>query len=257
MCPRLKIAILGFIFLLVFCHANSAFAGDRDTGKRFDIELEAGPVWQSKNDVRIPGDTGTRYSFKNLTGNGPYAAGRLSIGWDIRERHGLKFVVAPLRVNGSGTFDKTVSFAGSTFAAGKSTDASYKFDTYRLTYRYLFLNNPTWRLRAGGTVLVRDAEIELRQNGVTASDSNVGVVPLLSLAAAWSFADRWEAILDFDGLAGGPGRAFDAAIKLQYDLTDRWRIGAGYRTLEGGVDNDTVYNFAWFHYAFISVGYRF
>ena len=257
MCPRLKIAAFGFIFLLVFCHANFAFAGGRDTGKRFDIELEAGPVWQSKNDVRIPGDSGTRYSFKNLTGDGPYAAGRLSVGWDIRERHGLKFVVAPLRVNGSGTFDKTVSFAGSTFAAGKSTDGNYKFDTYRLGYRYLFLNNPSWRLRAGGTVLVRNAEIELRQNGVTASDSNVGAVPLLSLAAEWSFMDRWEAILDFDGLAGGPGRAFDAAIKLQFDWTDRWRIGAGYRTLEGGVDNDTVYNFAWFHYAFISAGYRF
>ena len=84
-----------------------------------------------------------------------------------------------------------------------------------------------------------------------------GGVPLLSLAAEWSFMNRWQAILDFDGLAGGPGRAFDAAIKLQYDLTDRWRIGAGYRTLEGGVDNDTAYNFAWFHYAFLSVGYRF
>jgi hypothetical protein len=181
----------------------------------------------------------------------------LSIGWDIRERHGLKFVIAPLRITGSGAFDKTVSFAGSTFTAGESTDGSYKFDTYRLTYRYLFVKKTTWRLRAGGTALLRDAEIQLQQNSVKASDSNVGVVPLLSLAAEWSFMDRWEAILDFDGLAGGPGRAFDVAIKLQYDLTDRWRIGAGYRTLEGGVDNDTVYNFAWLHYAFISVGYRF
>jgi hypothetical protein len=118
------------------------------------------------------------------------------------------------------------------------------------------VNKSTWRLHTGGTVLIRDAEIELQQNDVKASDSNVGVVPLLSLAAEWSFMDRWEAIFDFDGLAGGPGRAFDTAIKLQYDLTDRWRIGAGYRTLEGGVDNNTVYNFAWFHYAFISVGYQ-
>lgn len=29
------------------------------------------------------------------------------------------------------------------------------------------------------------------------------------------------------------------------------------RTLEGGADNDTVYSFAWFHYEFISVSYRF
>jgi len=252
-----KTVILAFALWFMVFHAARALAADQDPGKRFDIELEAGPVWQSKNDVRIPGNSGTRYSFNDLTGSGPYAAGRLALGWDIGERHGLKFVVAPLRVNGSGTFDKTVSFAGSTFAAGESTDGSYKFDTYRLAYRYLFLNNPAWRLRAGGAVLVRDAEIELRQNGVTASDSNVGAVPLLSFAAEWSFTDQWEVILDFDGLAGGPGRAFDTAIKLQHDLTDRWRIGAGYRTLEGGADNDTVYNFAWFHYAFISMGYRF
>jgi len=121
----------------------------------------------------------------------------------------------------------------------------------------MFLNNSTWRLRAGGSLLIRDAEIELKQDDVSASDSNVGVVPLLSLAAEWSFMNHWSAIFDFDGLAGGPGRAFDVAIKLQYDLTDRLQIGAGYRTLEGGADNETVYNFAWFHYAFISVGYRF
>jgi hypothetical protein len=257
MFARLQIAVVGFFLLWVFCHTSSAFANSRDAGKRFDIELEAGSVWQSKNDVRIPGDNGTHYSFRDLTGNGPYAAGRLSIGWDIRKKHSLKLVYAPLRVNGTGVFDKTVSFAGGTFAAGKSTDGNYKFDTYRLTYRYLFLNNSAWRLRAGGSVLVRDAEIELQQNGVTASDSNVGFVPLLSLAAEWSFMDRWEAILDFDGLAGGPGRAFDTAVKFQYNWTDAWRIGAGYRTLEGGVDNDTAYNFAWFHYAFIYMGYRF
>ena len=101
------------------------------------------------------------------------------------------------------------------------------------------------------------SEKEKKDVWVKASDSNVGVVALLSFAAEWSFMNRWSAILDFDGLAGGPGRAFDVAIKLQYDLTDRCQIGAGYRTLEGGADNDTVYNFAWFHYAFISVGYRF
>ena len=46
------------------------------------------------------------------------------------------------------------------------------------------------------------------------------------------------------------------AFKMRYDLTDRWHLGAGYRTLEGGADNDSVYSFAWFHYAFISLEYR-
>jgi len=162
-----------------------------------------------------------------------------------------------LRVTGSGTFDEPVDFAGKTFAANTSTDGNYKFDTYRLTYRYQFLNTDAWRLRAGAALLLRDAKIELEQNGIKASDSNVGVVPLLSFAADWMFAERWAAMLDFEGLAGGPGRAFDVAVKLQYDITDRWYAGGGYRILEGGADNDTVYNFAWFNFAFLSVGYRF
>jgi len=253
----IKIVLFGFTLSLMLFHPVIATTADQNAGEKFYFELEAGPVWQSNNDVQLPGDSGTRFSFKDLTGDGPFVAGRLTIGWDVSQRQGLKFVIAPLRVTGSGEFDKDVSFAGETFAADTSTDASYKFDTYRLTYRYMFLNKSAWRLRAGGTLLLRDAEIELQQNDVKASDSNVGVVPLLSLSAEWLFRDHWSAILDFDGLAGGPGRAFDVAIKLQYDLTDRWQIGSGYRTLEGGADNDTVYNFAWFHYAFISVRYRF
>ncbi len=37
---------------------------------------------------------------------------------------------------------------------------------------------------------------------------------------ATPFARRWTAIFDFEGLAGGPGRALDLALKVRYDLTD-------------------------------------
>ena len=41
------------------------------------------------------------------------------------------------------------------------------------------------------------------------------------------------------------------------DLNDNWYAGAGYRVLEGGADNDTAYNFAWFNFVFFSIGYRY
>jgi len=34
-------------------------------------------------------------------------------------------------------------------------------------------------------------------------------------------------------------------------------VAAGYRTVEGGADVDEVYNFAWLHYAVLSVSYGF
>jgi hypothetical protein len=249
-----RAALLG-LWLMSF--AMSALADNQTEWKRFDIELEVGPVWQAKNDVRIPGDSGTEFSFKELTQSGPFASGRVMFDVNIARRHGLRFIVAPLRVDGSGTFDQPVSFAGATFAPGVSTTGKYKFDTYRLGYRYLFLATRAWRLRAGGTLLVRDAEIKLEQDGVTASDSDVGVVPLINFLAEWLFAGRWRAILDFEGLAGGPGRALDLALKVRYDLTDRWYLGGGYRLLEGGADTDEVYNFSWFNYAIVTVGYQF
>ena len=42
-------------------------AGDADS--RFEVELEAGPVWQTSNDVQIPNDAiGTRFSLADLVG---------------------------------------------------------------------------------------------------------------------------------------------------------------------------------------------
>ena len=37
-------------------------------GPLWSIGVEAGPVWQSKNDVQIPGDTGTRFALDVITG---------------------------------------------------------------------------------------------------------------------------------------------------------------------------------------------
>ena len=68
-------------------------------------------------------------------------------------------------------------------------------------------------------------------------------LPILALALVW----------------GRPsGRALlDLGLMLDYELSDNWRIGGGYRTLEGGADTDDVYSFGWLHYATVDVRYRF
>ncbi len=230
-----------------------ALAYDED---RFGLELEAGGVWFSRNDVQVPGDTGTRFDMLDLTGNGPDPFFRLYGSWNINPRHGLRVGIAPLEVSGSGDLQQDTHFAGTTFDAGR-TRGTYKFNTYTLTYRYTFASGQKSLWRIGFTGLVRDAKIQLEQDGSKASDSNVGFVPLLHLDVRYRFAKRWNFVVDFDGLASPQGRALDLALKVQYDVSKKWRVGGGYRTLEGGADNDEVYNFAWLHYGFASVGYRF
>jgi hypothetical protein len=226
--------------------------------QRFSLEFETGAIWQSRNDIQIPGcPQGTRFALTDLQGNGPQAQRRVEATWNIARRHSLRFVYAPLEFSGAGEFATPVRFAGGTFTPGSAVDSEYKFDSYRLTYRYLLHESDRWRFRIGATGFIRDARVELRQQGTVTSDSNVGFVPLLSANVEYDIAPPWTALLDVDGLISTQGRAIDAAGKVRYALNDAWYVSAGYRLLEGGVDNDERFAFAWYNFAVVSLGVRF
>ena len=236
-----------------------AVAADLETDtRRFQIEFETGAIWQGRNEIHIPDSAaGTRFSLADIQDSTPIVQRRVEATWYPSRRHALRFVYQPLGFSGTGSFALPVLFAGGTFASGAPVESDYKFDSYRVTYRYLFYESSTWRLSAGATAFIRDAKVELRQAGSTSTDSNVGFVPLLSVNAEYHFAPRWMAVVDVDGLVAPQGRAFDAAAKIRHDLTDHWSVSAGYRTFEGGVDNGERFAFGWFHFAVVSIGYRY
>jgi len=245
-----RLSILAFLTLM----AIESFAQDDS----FVLELEVGSSWQSNNDVQIPNDqTADRFDLTDILGSGPWASFRLNGIWNINERHGLRVVLAPLTIEERGQFDTNVRFDGESFLAATPLDARYRFNSWRLGYRYQYYDNNGWRLWAGATAKLRDAEITLLQGDTRASDDDLGFVPLLHLAGEYRWSDRWHFEFDFDGLAGGPGRAIDLSLKVGYTLDENWRITAGYRGLEGGADTDDVYSFAWFNSALVSAQYRF
>ncbi len=241
--------------VLMFAAAPSVLA---QNVSGFVIDLEAGPVWQTRNDVQIPNtDAGTRFSLVDLAGKGPWPAVRLYLTWNINNRHSFRALLAPLTYTETGSFTSLVDFAGKSYVPGTPVDGTYKFNSWRLGYRYRFLNHERLKLSVGFTAKIRDAKIELKQGSTTSKKTDVGFVPLLYLGMDWQFAGKWYLLFDFEGLAGGPGRAFDIALKPYFAISDHWGIGAGYRTLEGGADVESVYNFAWLHYAVVSLTYRF
>jgi hypothetical protein len=224
---------------------------------RFSVELEGGPVWQTRNDVEVPNDgTASRFALDELAGNGPWPAGRLYLTWNISDRHGLRGLVAPFSLTETGTPAGPIRFAGAGYAAGEPVRATYTFNSYRLTYRYRVLGGDRSAGWIGLTAKIRDATIALEQGPTSSRKDDVGFVPLVHLAGDWYFASDWRLVFDADALAGGPGRAIDAAVTLGYDIDRNWTVAAGYRTLEGGADVDEVYAFAWLHYVVGSVAYR-
>ena len=97
-------------------------ASAQDVGSKFVLEVEGGPVWQSRNDVQIPNDdTGTRFSLVDLVGRGSMAWRHVFyFTWNISDRHGPRALLAPLSYTETGTFDEPVNFVGETYQPGAS-----------------------------------------------------------------------------------------------------------------------------------------
>ena len=249
------LSLIGLLFMTIPATATRA---DSSATPGLLLELEGGAVWQSLKDVQIPNDiTGTRFSLVDVIGKGPWPAVRLYATWNINESHGLRLLLAPLSVTETAELHAPVDFAGSSFVAGIPTKATYKFNSWRLSYRYRFHAGEHWRWWIGFTAKIRDAKIRLDQGAEVAEKTDVGFVPLLHIAGTWRIASHWTAELDIDALAGGPGRAEDASLKLRYQFNDRWSMAVGYRTVEGGADVEEVYNFAWLHYAVVATSWVF
>ncbi|MBD3348421.1 MAG: hypothetical protein GF400_04400 [Candidatus Eisenbacteria bacterium] len=220
---------------------------------QFRIDVESGVVSAGYNDVRIPGDEGTLFSLsEGDLSIDPSAFFRARLEYTFGERHTFSALYAPLSAEATGVLSDGVAFAGEEFPAGTDVDGTYTFNSYRLTYRYELRTQGPFEAGVGFTAKIRDAEIRVEGDGLSASKTNVGFVPLLNFRLRWQFRPCMALLLQGDALAAPQGRAEDVTLALLYDLNDRIALRAGYRIVEGGADNDEVYNFALLNY--ISAG---
>ncbi len=228
------------------------------TDHTVNLRISGGNSFQSKNDVQTPNtDAGTRFSLYDAAGEGPAIATRFEMNWNFKTRHNMRVMLAPLTLTESVTFDQPIRFAGESFSANQQLNASYQFNSWRVGYHYTAIQNDRANLQIGATLKLRDAEIRLEQGSTIGVDDDLGLVPLLYIAGKYHLNDKWAVGADLDGLAGGPGRAIDLGLTIDYSITERWRVGTDFRVLEGGADVEQVYNFAQFNSAAISVSTSF
>lgn len=244
--PRPAAAALLAASLLAPAHAGAA---------EWLADLEAGTVLATRNDVRIPGEGGTRFSLVDdlRSPAAPYARTRLGV--TLAERHVLFATWAPVRLDAHGTLPRDVRFEGVDFPAGAEVSARFVFDSYRATYRYGLVRTPRLDVDLGGTAFVRDAGITV-QGARRAEKANVGFVPLLSFRVAWRVAPPLALVVDGDALAAPQGRAEDVLIAAEVALRPGVSVRLGYRLIEGGADNAEVYSFALLNHLGIGLAVR-
>lgn len=233
--------------ILATAHVQAGVEGD----------WEFGLVFSGRNDTRIPGNGGTKLSLVDDLSTPPAPVFRVRVGYRLAERHFITALYAPLSVTARGTLDRDISFMGATYPAGSPAAAVYRFDSYRLTYRYSFIRREGLDVAGGFTAKIRSAETSLY--GIEARrKTNTGFVPLLNVHAAWRpHNGAFGVLFDADALAAPQGRAEDILIAGTWVAREGVELRVGYRMLEGGADNSEVYSFAWFHYLVVGFGLTF
>lgn len=224
----------------------------------WQVDVESGAVISGYNDIAVPGTTGTRFSLSEdlSTDSAIYLRGRLTL--TLSDRHALSVLIAPLTLKAHGSLETPLRFQDTTFPAGSDLDATYRFDSYRLTYRYGLVRGRNTKVGIGFTGKIRDAEITVESATrstarESATKANTGFVPLLHGALEWWFADRFSLLVVADALAAPQGRAEDVLVALRFEPVPPVAVRIGYRVLEGGADNDEVYTFALLHYLGLGV----
>ena len=227
-------------------------------GAQAFIDVERGAAFTGYNDVQIPADLGTRFSLAQETPSPPVPMFRLRLSYTFGERHTLSLLAAPLTVKGTGTLDRDVTFQDTTFVDGSKVTSIYRFDSYRFTYRWTFLNRDTLNLGIGLTGKIRSADIALMGDSGYAHREDLGVVPLINFRGEWFFTEPFGILLDGDALVTPFGRAEDVNLALLYRYSPDSVFRVGYRVLEGGAGGGgNVYTFSLFHFITAGISLKF
>lgn len=223
----------------------------------FDADVEVGAVDCQYNDIKIPGDSGTEYSFCDDLDYSAQPYYRMHLGYRFNQKHYAFITAAPFTVKAEGTLSDSLVFSDQTFESGDKITSYYCFNSWRVSWRYTLIDNKKWNFALGLTAKIRDAYISIETDEKEEKFSNVGFVPIIHFYLDHKLNEHLGINLIGDALGAPQGRAVDFRLSTYYQINQNYSLDLGYRLLEGGADNDRIYGFALFHYFSIALKYQF
>lgn len=235
------ISFLFFIFLFI-----SALEA------KFYADFEGGPLFTGYNNVKIPGNRGTKFSLTESLTTDPWFYFRFQAGVDIK-MHNIFLLAAPLSVESKGSVLKPIYFYRGLYPASYPLKAIFTFNSYRLIYYYSFYSKNNLRLSVGLTAKIRDAKISLESLGIKRTRSDFSFVPLVHMRLEFFMDEDLSFLIDADALTLPQVRAEDILVAIKQRCAEHFSIKIGYRLFEGGVDSKSVYTSSLFHYMVIGL----
>ncbi|TVQ36312.1 MAG: hypothetical protein EA384_14690 [Spirochaetaceae bacterium] len=202
----------------------------------------------------------------------PFA--RLSAELTLQNRHTVVFLYQPLELETRAELPPDFTVDGVEFE-GDSLLSLYSFPFYRMSYLYRFLDDERWRLDAGVSLQIRNANIEFEARGGEGPEepagyyrsSSIGPVPLLKLKARYSLPRDFYLETEIDGIYAPisylngsdnetTGALLDASLRGGYRVTESIEAFINLRYLGGGAANTdpSDYTVNWLHTYSVSLG---
>lgn len=231
---------LGLVIMLTI-FSSKAFA--------HQINIELGKTKTSHNYFQLPNNDSNEVNLPDDKYDNSY---RVKAIIDLADDKFLYLLYAPFASEYNFTSNQSFQFDNTNFSSNQQTKVSYKFNSYRVGYFKKFNHSAKFQYWLGGVLKIRDAKIKVNQAGASDEYKNIGVVPLIGLGAQYFVSDKISLFSHIDTLGFGQGYAYDFNGEVQYHFDKKNALGIGYRTFGGGVDNDTLMNFARFESYYVS-----
>ena len=241
-------AVVAAACLLALGASARAAEPVRSAGAGFEVELLG--VQGLRSDARLPTDTmALRNALESLArGARPLAPGRTEAVWPVGERMELRGLVAPLSAAGGPLMQDLARRGGGADEAA----ALARSDSYRLTWRYAWIDSPQIAVKLGVTA-------SLHENPMAAGGMQAGMpraatmLPLLHAAVESPVGAGLALTADLDALAGPLGRAVDAGVRLRYAVDRDWSASVSYRILDAAAGGAVPFGASRFQYFGVGV----
>jgi len=225
---------------------------------RFRYNFVFGPAYLARNEIRAPSDSGTTFDLADFPEiNDPTTTAAVELDFYLGKRHEATLYFSPYESRDIGSFATPVSFDGRLFPADTPINSDWLLYDLRGRWLYNLLPESPWQLKVGASLAYQYMETSLgtADGAVFAEIKNHIFLPLVSAVAGYRFTPRVSAGVEVDAISLSKDSALEAGVSVNYRISDRWDISAGYRYYCRDIDTDEIRNNVIYHIPYMSVAY--
>ena len=211
------------------------FVTDRDSKTRLDAQGSG----MDGTEVDVEGELGLDTSDSVF---------RLDSYYNFNEKHRIDFSWFDLSRTGSKQTQRDIDWKDTFYPSGTVINSNFDLSIYKLAYTWSFMRRDWGYLGLTGGFYVADIGLSLSAPSISTRDGGgfTAPLPVIGLRGEYIFSDRWSfrASTEIFAFAYGDfdGSLYDTYAGIDFHLSDRWAIGAGFNSVRMnlGVDKENA-----------------